>query len=262
MATGRTHPKHVRFYQAGYDMSGYARTVGPLKWEYEEAEITAIMGNAVKGYLPGRASISCGVLNGVFDSTVTSGLHVIASSVATSEVVMIPVGIRAAPVAGDPVFMGEFTQLGYHAVEEGGALFANIPFGEWDVSKLLSHVRSKPWGVLIHAKAARTAANTAVGIDDYEAATALGGYMMYQIFAGDGTATISMEDAATNTNPNFAALTGATTGVLDCSAVKKGVLDLTATRDVRRYLRWQLSLGTATTVTFAIAFCRTLKAGF
>lgn len=260
MSTGRTINRHVRFYMAGYDMSGYARTVGPLKWEYEEAEITAIMGDAVKGYLPGRASISCGTLNGVFDSTATSGLHVIASTVATSEVVMIPVGIRAAPAIGDPVFMGEFVQLGYHSTEEGGAVFANISFGEWEVSKLLSHSRSKPWGVLIHANAARTAANsTATGVDDYGAATALGGSMMYQVFSGNGTATISMDDSADDIT--FAALTGATSGELDCSAVQKGVVDLTAIRDVRRYLRWQLALGTATTVTFAIGFCRTIKAG-
>jgi len=265
MATGRTHPKFVRFYMAGYDMSGYSRTVGPLKWEYEEADLTAQMGDAVKGYLPGRASISPGVLNGVFDSTATSGLHVIASTVAQSEVVMIPIGMRAAPVAGDPVFMGEFEQLGYHAVEEAGAIFATVPFGEWDVSTLLSHSRSKPWGVLIHANAARTAANTAVGIDDYGAATALGGSMMYQIFAGsggDGTATIKMQDAATNSNANFADITGATTGELDCRTAQAGVIDLTATRDVRRYLRWQLALNGATSVTFALAFCRTITAGF
>jgi len=258
MATGRTVPKWIRFYMAGYDMSGYSRTVGPLKWEYEEVELTAQMGDAVKGYLPGRASISCGTLNGVFDSTATSGLHVIASTVATSEVVMIPIGIRAAPAAGDPVFMGEFVQLGYHAEESGGAIFANVPFGEWDVANLLSHHRSKPWGILIHALAARTAANTAVGIDDYGAATALGGYMMYQVTAGNGTATIKMQDAATNSNVSFADITGATSGELDCSAVQKGIVDLTATRDVRRYLRWQLTLGTATTLTFALAFMRSI----
>lgn len=256
MATGRTHPKWARFYMAGYDLSGYSRTVGPLKWEYGESDITADMGDAVKGYLPNEASISCGELKGVFDNTATSGLHVVASTVLTSQVVMIPVGIRAAPAAGDPVFMGEFVQLGYTSEEADGAILASVPFGEWEVSKLLSHGREKPWGILIHANAARTAANTAVGIDDYGAATAKGGYMMYQVFAGDGTATITMEDAATNTNPSFAALTGATTGELDFSTVKKGVVDLTATRDVRRYLRWQLSLNTATTVTFALAFMR------
>lgn len=260
MATGRTTNRWVRFYMAGYDLSGYSRTVGPLKWEYEEADLTAQMGDSAKGYLPSSASISPGTLNGVFDNTATSGLHVIASTVATSEVVMIPVGIRAAPAIGDPVFMGEFVQLGYTAEESGGAIFANVPFGEWEVSKLLSHARSKPWGVLIHAKVARTAANsTATGVDDYGAATALGGTMVYQVFAGDGTATISMDDSADDSS--FAALTGATTGELDCSAVQKGVVDLTATRDVRRYLRWQLSLNSANTVTFAIGFCRTIKAG-
>ena len=256
MAAGRTHPKWVRFYMAGYDLSGYARTVGPLKWEYDTPDLTADMADAVRGYLPDDASISCGDLKGVFDSTATSGLHVVASAVSSPRVVMIPIGIRAVPAAGDPVFMGEFVQLGYHAEESDGAILANIPFGEWDAANQLSHSRDKPWGFLAHAKVATVAVNTAVGIDDYGAATAKGGYMAYQVFAGDGTATITMEDAATNTNPNFAALTGATTGELDCSAVQKGVVDLTATRDVRRYLRWQLSLNTATTVTFALAFMR------
>jgi len=259
MATGRTHPKFVRFYMAGYDMSGYSRTVGPLKWEYEEAEITAQMGDAVKGYLPGRASISCGTLNGVFDSTATSGLHVIASTVATSEVVMVPIGIRAAPAAGDPVFMGEFVQLGYTAEESGGAIFANVPFGEWDVANLLSHGREKPYGILTHAKSAVTAVNTAVGIDDYGAATALGGYMCYQVFTavgGDYTATITMQDAATNENASFANITGATTGELTCNVPQAGIVDLTATRDVRRFLRWQISFNGATSVTFSLAFMR------
>lgn len=258
MAVGRTHPKWTRFYMAGYDLSGYARTVGPLKWEYDTPDLTADMADAVRGYLPNVPSISCGDLKGVFDNTVTSGLHAVASSVATSEVVMIPLGIRAAPAAGDPVFMGEFVQLGYQSEESDGALLANIPFGEWDVANRLLYGRDKPWGFLVHAKAAVTEVNTAVGIDDYGAATAKGGYMMYQVFAGDGTATITVQDAATNSNASFSNITGATSGEIDCSSVQRGIVDLTATRDVRQYIRWQISFGDAETVTFALAFMRQL----
>lgn len=253
MATGRSTSRHIRAYLDGYDMSGYSRSVGPLKWEYEEADLTCQMSDAVKGYLPGLASISPGTLNGVFDNTATTGLHVIASSVASRKL-MIPIGIRAAPAAGDPVFMGYFVQTGYNGELVGPSVYANVPFGEWDASDFPAY--DVPWGNLIHAKAARTAANTAVGIDDYGAATAKGGYMMYQVFAGDGTATITMEDAATNTNPSFAALTGATSGELDCSAVQKGIVELGVGATVRQFLRWQLSLNSASTVTWAIAFCR------
>ena len=256
MAAGRTHPKWTRFYMGGYDLSGYARTVGPLKWEYDTPDLTAEMADAVRGYLPNLPSISCGDLKGVFDSTATSGLHAVASSVATSEVVMIPLGIRAVPAAGDPVFMGEFVQLGYQAEESGGAVLASIPFGEWDVANRLLYGRDKPWGILTHAKVATTAANTAVGIDDYGAATALGGYMMYQVFTGDGTATITMQHASTNSNASFDNITGATTGELACGTPQAGIVDLTATLDVKRYIRWQISLGDAETVTFALAFMR------
>ena len=79
---------------------------------------------------------------------------------------------------------------------------------------------------------------------------------MYQVFAGDGTATISVEDATTNSDANFAALTGATSGEIDFSTPTAGIVAIGRTATVRRYLRWQISLNTATTVTFALAFVR------
>ena len=251
MATGRTLQKWVRIYAGGYELCSDARSIGPLIWQYDIADLTT-MCDEVRGGLPVHARLGIGVLNGVMDNTanhlhdlpITSGSHV----------VMIPIGIRAAPAAGDPVYNGRFYIDGYESTDDGGASVVNVPFGDWDVANLINY--SKPWGILIHPLGAETAVNTAIGIDDRGAATALGGYMVYQVTAGNGTATIKVQDAATNTNPSFSDLTGATSGVITAAAGVSGLVAIGVTADVRRYLRWQIVLGTATTVTFVVAFVR------
>lgn len=47
MATGRTKEKYRRVYIDGYDMSGFGRTIGPLEWKYDEADLTAHMSDTV-----------------------------------------------------------------------------------------------------------------------------------------------------------------------------------------------------------------------
>jgi len=130
----------------------------------------------------------------------------------------------------------------------------NIPFGAWDVANLIDY--EKPWGVLVHANGAETAVNSAAGIDDRGAATAACGYLVYQVFAGNGTATVKVQDAAINSDGSFSDLSGATSGVTDFSTPAAGIVAIGTTATVRQYLRWQIVLGTATTVTFALSFCR------
>ena len=254
MATGRTVPRWVRFYADGFDLSGFSRTVGPLKWEFEEADLTVQMADAAKGFMPNLASISPGTLNGVFDNTSTLGLHVVMSGILTSRIVMVPIGIRAAPASGDPVFMGQFIQLGYTGEIVAPSVYANVPFGEWDVANEIAY--AKPWGNLVHAKGAETGANTGTSDVDGLAATTAGGWLMYQVFAGNGTATISIDDAATDSNPSYAALSGATSGELNMSNVQKGIVALGVGATVRRFLRFQIAFNSATTVTYAMAFVR------
>ena len=251
--TGRTVLKHTRFYADGYDLSGYTRQIGPLETTFDE-HVDAALNDEIKNALPGHAMLNVGTLNGFMDNTATSGLHVVASGAGAIRVVMCPIGIKAAPAAGDPVFCGQFEQQGYQ--QEGDSyVYVTIPFSGWSGrgSTLLYH---KAWGTLLHAKGAETAANTGTGIDDdpRQAETTAGGYLVYQVFSGDGTATISIDDSADNAS--FAALSGATTGSIDCSSPTAGLVALGTTTTVRRYLRWQLALGTATTVTFALAFVR------
>jgi len=253
---GRTVQRWARAYLDGYDMSGYARSIGNLQWSFDEADLTALS-DAVKGYLPTLCNISPASLDGNFDTTATSGLHVIASAPGVSRVCMFPFGINAEPAQGDAVYCGRFNQAGYTASEDGGAITVNIPFNDWDAGNQIRY--EVPWGVLLRPKTATTAANTAIGVDNL-AASVYGGYLVYQVFAGNGTATTSVDvSTTTNLNASFGALSGATTGELDFSTPQAGIIPLSKTASVGRYLRWQIALNSATSVTFALAFVRGIQ---
>lgn len=249
----RTHSKHVRVYANGVDISGYSRNVGVLSWEFE-AQPDAAYTDECKNILPGVANIQAGPINAFLDND-AAGLFNLMSAGGLVTDLMLPIGINAAPAAGDPVFAWEFAELAYIAGDGGAFVNANIGLSP---SYCLAPIAyNKPWGYLLHAKAARTAVNTAAGIDDYGAATALGGVFCYQLFSSDGTVTLKAQDASINSDANFADLTGATSGSITAAASPKfGMVALTATQAVKRYLRWQIVLGTATTATFALSFIR------
>ena len=259
MATGRTVARWTRVYVDGYDMSGVGRAIGPLDEVFDEEETTAFL-DTVKTYLPNTPNVTVGTLNALFDNTVTTGIHTVMQSSGVKRTVLVAKGIRAAPAAGDPAFGGQFLQSAYHVVGEGG-VFVNIPFSGWAQDATHSRYPSA-WGQLLHALSAETGANAAVGFDDYTgAATTKGGYLIYHITASNaaGTATISVDDSATNLNDAaFAALSGATSGAIGFASIPAhGIVAIANTATVRQYLRWQLALaGGMTTCTFTAAFMR------
>lgn len=250
--TGRTVSKHGRVYVDGYDMSGYVRTFGPLTWTYDDNS-DAALSDEIKNSLPGHPMISPGTLNAFFDNTATSGLHAVANGAGVVRTVLAPIGMRAAPAIGDPAWCGQFLQNAYMAAGDG-YVGATVPFGGWSY-EADTRDYEQPWGVLLHAYGAETAANTATeeGVNN-GGASAAGGFLVYQVFSGDGTATISIDDSADDSS--YSALSGATSGELDCSSVQHGLVALGKTATVKQYLRWQLALNSATTVTFALAFVR------
>lgn len=252
----RTHQKHARVYVDGVDVSGYARAVGALGWMFG-AEPETSLTDTSKNIVMGQGEITAAPINAFLDND-AAGLFVLAGAAGVDKGtrhLMIPIGVNAAPVAGDPMFAWKFEQTAYSVEQGTGFVAVNIPMGGASYAGTLTY--RKPWGVVTHAKGAETAANTAVGIDDNGASSALGGIFVYQLFSSDGTVTLSMEDAATNTNPSFAALSGATSGSITAAVSPKyGMVALSTTATVRRYLRWQIALGTATTCTFAMGFIR------
>jgi hypothetical protein len=255
MATGRTVEKWTRVYQDGYDISGMARKVGECGITYDEHELTALS-DSTKGYLPGNFDSNVSQIDAIFDNTATTGLHTVAITAGAKRTLLIAYGQLATPAQGDACYGGQFTQGAYQAVREGG-VFVNLPYMGWAADASVS-AYARPFGTLLHASGAETAVNTAVGVDDNGAATSQGGYMVYQVLTSSNaahTATIKVQDAATNADGSFADLTGCTTGVITVTAGVSGMVAATTTT-VRRYLRWQIVLGTATSVTFLIGFFR------
>ena len=248
----RTHNKHVRAYVDGTDLSGYSRSIGDLAWTFD-AEPDAAFTDEAKNIVMGKCDIQAGTLNAFLDND-TSGLFALANSGYGTRNLMVAIGANASPTAGDPVFAWKFEQTAYSVEQGAGFVSVSIPFGGASYASTLTY--KKPWGRLLHAKGAETAANTATGIDD-SASSSYGGILVYHLFSSDGTVTLKVQDASTNSDGSFSDLSGATSGSINASVTPaSGMVAISTTATVRRYLRWQISLGTATTATFALAFIR------
>lgn len=256
----RTHYKHVRCYVDGVDLSGYARSVGPLTWTFG-AEPDAAYTDGCKNILIGQADIQAGALNAFLDSD-TAGLYV--NRAQGTQNLMVAIGVNAAPAAGNPIFAWKFEDVGYNVEPGSGFVLANLPFGGASYASTLTY--AKPFGVLLYAKAARTSAsgaNTATGVDDYGASPpSLGGIFVYHLFSSDGTITLKAQEADANVDGSFADITGATSGAITAAVTPQhGMVTIATNYALKRYLRWQVAFGSATTATFVIGFIRNTIGG-
>lgn len=264
MATGRTTLKNWRAYVDGYDMSGYTRSFGPLACTFEEGVDDAITLD-VKATMIGSANVSMGTLNGLFDDAAT-GMHAVMKTIGISRCVMLACGIQTPPIDNDPVFCGKFTQLGYYATPEDNPVHVTIPFGG-TVDNAGNTAYARPWGTLLHAKAIRlkstgiNGANSDIGIDQ-GAETDLGGYFSYQVFAGNGTATLMVEHSiTTNEDAEFSPLVDSDVSkgppvLVNFSTPKAGIVQIAKDTTVGQFVRWNIAFGSATTITFALSFHR------
>jgi hypothetical protein len=257
MATGRTLSAFERLYLDGYDMSGYAFSAGDVGVEYPEYgdPATTPWADPVVGVLVGQPKVIFGPVNGVFDNTATSGIHVLANAAqGVRRNITFLRGVRAAPAFGDDVFCAPMIQSLYQGVGSD-IVTANIQFGQDATSGLLY---DEFWGKCLHILGAETGANAANTNVDNGAATTYGGWLMYHIYSitGTGTATVSIDDSANGTS--WAALSGATSGAIaTATAPTSGFVQLAVTATVRRYLRWQVAFGgSATACSFALSFMR------
>lgn len=251
----RINMKYRRAYVDGVDLSSYTSEVGELSYMHTVTLGRALSDGVLNG-LSGQAEIKAGTLNAFLDND-SAGLHVLAKTGTGTRNLMVAFGTNAAPVAGDPIFAWEFEQSTYQQGQADGFAPVTINLDNASYASVIS--QRCPFGFLVHPKGAETAVNTATGLDDYGSSTALGGIFSYQLFTSNGTVTLKLQDAATNTNPSFSDLSGATSGVIDASTTPAAdMIALGRTATVRRYIRWQIVLGTATTCTFALGFVRSL----
>jgi len=245
----------------GYDLSGHARSIGELSCVFDEGVVDP-MSAELKGTMLGQASISVGTMNAIFDNTATTGLHALLGAAGISRTAMFAQGIQAAPAAYDPVFVGQFNQLTYQVGPGQDPMTATINFGQAN-SAGTTLAYAQPWGILMHANTVETGVNTSTGHDYGAVSTLKGGYMCYQVTASAGagniTATIKVQDSDTNVDGDFDDLLS--TGVINTGAggvavPMAGIVALATNATVRQYTRWQIVLGTATSVTFALGFVR------
>lgn len=256
MTAGRTVSKYLKCYIDGFDFSTYFAESDALTWAFDAPELHGAA-DAAKGYLPNDVQISPGKLVGVYDTTASTGPHVNLNSSGVKRTVSLALGGNAAPGLGDPVFAGQFYQSEYTLPLKKGQVPMTVPFPKWAADGA-TLTYGNPWGQLLNANVARTAANAGVGTDNLlgQVSTLFGGYLVYHItaFATAGSFVLSVDDSADNSS--FAALTGATTGSLASAANIAGVIAIGRAATVRRYLRWQLALTTTTSLTFHLSFHR------
>jgi len=262
MADGRTHQKYLQIYQNGYDLTGEIHRIGDLDWDYDFIEIAGLNWAIQGGYCE-RGHINTGQVNTIlrFDTTAADSPHDWITGMDGKSVnTMIPFGIRASPVMGDPVWMAVHEQKSSKVTPaDSGLVVGTINYSpSYDDALNNAMLYDIPWGYLLHVKAARTAASTATGHDN-GAETSKGGWMMAQVFAcaGTGNVTIKIQHASTNLNASFEDVTGLTTGAIANTAipgaiVKQAAIDAT----IKQYTRWQIALSGITSVTFALAFVR------
>jgi hypothetical protein len=139
----------------------------------------------------------------------------------------------------------------------GAALPATIEFGMADgaAANLKYPVA---WGRLLHASSAATGANGGTANHDNGASTAFGGIGFLHVLAGNGTATFTIEHSATNTDGAFDSTGAVITFAGTAAATPFAEIKATATptTTIQRYTRWQVALGTATSVTFVMGLLR------
>lgn len=262
MSTGRTHPKYLKVYVGGQDLTGETRSVGPLAWDHEYTPEAALSWE-VQGGLCGQPTITTGQINTIFRFDTTAGIspHDWLNGFSTGlQGVMIPFGIRAVPAAGDPVWMAMHYVSKVDHTTDAPMMTVTMDFQPTfygATTPTLINI-AMPWGKLAHAMSAATGANSATGLDD-AASTSAGAWMMCQFntYGGTGNATVTLQEADTNSDGSFGNITGLTTGAIAHTSMPCAVFAQTAaTAAIKRYIRWQISLSSLTSCTFALSYAR------
>lgn len=254
----RTNNRWIRPYLNGYRIGDYAASVGNLGFKHEvTAEHTYT--DEIKNAIPGRAEITADPINAVLAPSAATGLHELCSSGIGTFDYLVAYGVQAVPKAGDPIFAWRFDQAGY--TSEPGSGFVTVSIDMVDTFSTSNPAilggYSSPFGVLIHADGAETGVNSAAGIDDNGAASTKGGVFFWHLLSSNGTVTLKLQEASTNSDGNFSDVTGATSGSITAAVTpQSGQVALSSSASIKRYLRWQLAFGAADTATFVLGFHR------
>lgn len=257
---GRTLSKWLRVFVDGYNISGYGRSIGPLTAEFDLADLTCPMSDTVKGYLPNQINISPGTFNGALQSTTDSGTEI--SKIQLGGVqrdLLVAVGDRAAPTAGNPAFCCKTAHKGFSVLEDGGAITVQAVFEGWDAADTILY--PNPWGIMLTGGGgyetfdetlSGSAINTGVA-----SKTVKGGYFMYQVLPGStGGWTIKVMDDPDGLS-GYTDIEGLTVTIADVSTPQAGIVQTTAqTNEIEPFVKVYCTEDSAGTLILAAALVR------
>ena len=241
MATGKTHSRHYRLYIDEVDLSGDARGLGSAGITYEEVDVTG-WSNGIINYDLGRPRAFIEGFQAVFNNTALLGSH-IELSAREEYLASLQIGIKAAPIAGDPAFGCPLEQVDY-VVEGSGPLLVNANLnGPGQENTLPDRV----WGKVLYPKTS-IAATTGGTTVDFGAASAKGAiaYLHVLVADGGGPWSLKVQDGVTS-SPTDDYITFSSDG--QTITAEQGV----NTGSMNRYCRFLATdLGAASGATFVV----------
>jgi hypothetical protein len=256
----RTVTRYTRLYQNGYDLSGEVLAVGDLDWDYGFEEATAWNWD-VRGGLFDRARIATGTANTILrvEDDGFSPHDTLTGWQGSNVALMLAVGMGSAPALGSPAWCAVHEQKRvYLGVPAAGLVTVSLDYSPATAHGSTALAYDVPWGVILHPLGAETAVSTATGHDGGAASTG-GGWMMAQITAieGEGTPTIKVQHAETNSNASFTDVAGLSVPVAHTDVPCAKIAQAATNTTINRYTRFQLAdLTGITSISFVLAFMR------
>jgi len=189
MATGKTHARHFRLIVDSADLSGDTRQIGEFGVSRQIAPIEG-WSDGVIHYSLGHAEHILTGYQAVFNKNPTPlGSHTELSDIEEYRV-MLAMGIRAAPVVGDPCFMGTFDQINY-LVDGTDAVLVNVDF----IKSVTDSGYEAAFGNVLAAGASLSATTNGTSVDN-GASSADGAIAFLLITASDGgTWSLKVQDS-------------------------------------------------------------------
>lgn len=105
MATGKTAGIYTTITVNSLDMTASVSSVNGIGIDYETADVSTLA-ETIKESLLAQGAVSLGI-SGPFNNTASTGGHTVLSALVGSQTpvaALVKIGIRSAPMAGDPKF--------------------------------------------------------------------------------------------------------------------------------------------------------------
>jgi hypothetical protein len=247
----KLNEKWVRMYVDGVDISGYVNSFGSLGVVRETTDVSSIIA-VIKNITLGRPAITAGPINSIIDAS--AGSPQMQFSAVAERYIAILFGSNREPVADDLMFAWKMAQSSF-VTAGGNSLGVNFNF-DGAASGMVAY--GNPWGRIVLPKSTKTAANSSDTniVSPTGSATTHGGLFVYHLFSSDGAVTLSLE-GSTNGTGSWTAVEGATSGSINASSTPKfGIAEMATNYTVKKYIRWQLDLGSSSTATFMLGLIR------